>query len=119
MGADHSNGAEAVVLVTTVGDMSQARMLARALVERRLAACVSILPNLLSIYRWKGELQEDPELLLWIKSRPGLVAAVREAIEALHPYDVPELLVLSVVDGLPAYLEWLRDSTSNPETEVT
>jgi periplasmic divalent cation tolerance protein len=118
MDANDGNGAGAVVLVTTIGDPDEASALARALVERRMAACVSILPGVRSTYRWKDGIQEDSELLLWIKTRPALVDPIKTAWSALHPYEIPELLVLPVIDGLPAYLAWLQESTAHPDTEV-
>ena len=97
------------VVLTTAGSDEEARAIAGALVRRRLAACVNILPGARSVYRWKGEIQEDEERLLLIKSSRRLFPAVREAIRELHSYDVPELLALPVEDGDPAYLGWLAE----------
>jgi periplasmic divalent cation tolerance protein len=99
---------EVVMLTTTPA--SDAPVIARALVERRLAACVNILPRVQSIYRWQGEVEEAEEALLVVKTlRPaqdGIEAALRE----LHPYEVYELLVLPIEDGSQSYLRWLRES---------
>ena len=97
------------VVLTTAGSEEQARAIAGALVQRRLAACVNIVSGTCSIYRWKGEIQEEEEKLLVIKSSRRLFPALREAIRELHSYDVPELLALPVEDGDPAYLGWLAD----------
>ena len=118
MGARSGRDAEVVVAMTTVRNMEQARALAGSLVESRLAACVSLLPEVRSLYRWKGDLVEDPEIILWIKTRWPLVPKLKEAIRQHHPYEVPELLILPVQDGLPEYLSWIRQSTEDADTEV-
>lgn len=99
-----------VVLVTA--PPREARRLARALVDRRAAACVNLVPGVRSVYRWKGRVEEARETLLVIKTAasrvPDLLAAVRE----LHPYDVPEGIALPVVEGLEPYLKWVEESTA-------
>jgi periplasmic divalent cation tolerance protein len=99
-----------VVLVTCPPDT--APDLARALVAEGLAACVSIQPAVRSIYSWKGEICDDQESLLLVKTRASLFEALRAAIVARHPYEVPEVIALSVVAGHQPYLDWLRSSTS-------
>ena len=84
--------------------------MARTLVERRLAACVNIIPNLRSIYRWQGAVEETDEVLLLIKTAENRLPALEAAIRELHTYDVPEFLVLSVKSGSQSYLSWLLDS---------
>lgn len=103
-----------VVALSTVGSAQDAERLALALVERRLAACVSVVPGLVSTYRWKGEVCRDEERLLVIKTRTDAVDALREALVAMHPYELPELVVLSVAAGHPAYLEWVGASVGSP-----
>ena len=98
----------ALVVLTTVGSDEQARSIAEALVERRLAACVNILPAVRSVYRWKGKLWDDEELLLIIKTTTERFAALREAIGSLHSYELPEVLALPVADADPAVLAWLN-----------
>lgn len=98
------------VALSTVGSAEDAERLARALVERRLAACVSVVPGLVSTYRWKGEVCRDEERLLVIKTRADGVEALREALVAMHPYELPELVVLPVSAGHPPYLEWVGAS---------
>ncbi len=97
-------------------DAERATGLARTLVDEGLAACVNIVPGVRSIYRWEGKIQEDDELLCLIKTRPAIFDRVRRRILELHPYDVPEILAFTVDEGSPAYLDWLRDATAEPET---
>ncbi len=100
-----------VVALSTVATAEDAERLARALVERRLAACVSIVPSVVSHYRYQGELHRDAELLLVIKTRAERVDALRAAFTELHPYDVPELVALEVTTGHAPYLQWLDEQT--------
>lgn len=97
------------LVLTTAGSEAQARSIARGLVERRLAACVTIVPQACSVYRWKGEIQEEDEKLLLIKSSARLFDRLRDAIRELHSYDVPEVLALPIGQGDPPYLDWLSD----------
>ncbi len=96
-----------IVAFSTCDSEEQAVQIARALVEQRLAACVNILPNARSIYRWKGQIEDAPEWLLIIKSRRDLMDQLRAAIGKIHTYEVPELLAIPVVDGSESYLAWL------------
>lgn len=81
--------------------------LARKLVEERLVACVNRLPAVQSVYRWEGAVEEAEETLLVLKTTADRVDALRQRLQELHPYDVPELLVFAVDSGLPAYLSWV------------
>jgi periplasmic divalent cation tolerance protein len=101
-----------VVAFSTVGKAEDAERIARALVERRLAACVNVLPGVVSVYRWKGELCRDQELLLIMKTRTERLPALREALVALHPYELPELVALPIESGHPPYLAWLDEGVS-------
>lgn len=103
-----------IVVLSTVGTAEDAERIARALVEQRLAACVNVVPGLVSVYRWKGKVERDDERLLVIKTRRERFSALREVLAALHPYEVPEILALPVEDGSPAYLEWLDESVAEP-----
>jgi len=103
-----------IVVFSTCNSAEQAEKLARALVEERLAACVSIVPGVQSTYRWRGQIESEAEHLLLIKTRRDLVPSLRAAFQRLHSYEVPELLALSVVDGSPAYLEWLDRELAQP-----
>jgi len=87
--------------------MEKAAEIARTLVEERLAACVNIVPGVRSIYRWKGEVCDDAEVLCVIKTRQDRVDALRDRLPALHPYEVPELVVLEVASGHAPYLAWI------------
>jgi len=107
---------EYAVVLTTAGSREQASMLARALVLRRLAACVNIVGPVRSVYRWKGPIADDEEHLLIVKTRKDLAGEVAAAVRALHSYELPEVLVLPVLGGDPDYLAWLGGSV-NPETE--
>ena len=103
---------ERVVAFSTVAKAADAERIARVLVERRLAACVNVVPGVVSLYRWKGEVRRDEELLLVIKTREERLPAMREALVALHPYEVPELVALAIESGHPPYLDWLDESVS-------
>lgn len=99
-----------VVVLSTVATPEDAERIARELVERGLAACVSVVPGLVSLYRWKGKVEREEERLLLIKTRGERFPALREALVALHPYEVPEVLALPVAGGHPPYLAWLEES---------
>ena len=98
------------LVLTTAGSQEEARVLARALVERRLAACVNIVPQIESIYRWKDAVEEAQEWLLLIKTSSVAFDKVRAAIQELHSYEVPECICLNIEDGSAGYLEWIGDS---------
>lgn len=85
--------------------------MATAVVEERLAACVNLVPGLISIYRWQGQVKREPECLLLIKTSTDRFEPLRQRLRALHPYDVPEILALPVRDGDPDYLTWLTENT--------
>jgi periplasmic divalent cation tolerance protein len=99
-----------VIVLTTLDARTDAAAFARVLVDERLAACVNVLPPMTSIYRWKGAVEEDREQQLLIKTTSDRVAALEARFHELHPYEVPEFLVLAVSAGSPAYLEWLGAS---------
>jgi periplasmic divalent cation tolerance protein len=90
-----------------------ARRLARSLVDRRVAACVNLVPGVRSVYRWKGRVEEASETLLVIKTPASRVRALLAAVEELHPYEVPEGIALPVVAGLAPYLRWLEGETKS------
>jgi periplasmic divalent cation tolerance protein len=95
----------------TAPDRERAQTIARTLVDERLAACVNIVADVRSVYRWEGQIQEDDEVLCLVKTRPDLLNALCTRVRALHPYEVPEILAFEVADGSPTYLEWLAAST--------
>lgn len=88
-----------------------AERIARALVEARVAACVNAIPGVVSVYRWKGEVQRDDETTLLIKTREERIADLKDAIAKLHPYEVPEIVVLPVVDVNASYAAWVDSET--------
>jgi periplasmic divalent cation tolerance protein len=98
------------LVLTTAGSEEEARKIAHALVDRKLAACVNIVPQIESIYRWQGKVESAREWLLLIKTTSEKFAAVRDAIRELHSYDLPECLAVTIDDGTPAYLQWITDS---------
>jgi len=103
-----------MAVVTTVPDVLVSERLATTLVEERLAACANIVPSVTSIYRWEGAVQRDDEVLVVFKTTDDAVADLRDRIVELHPYDVPEVLALRVVDGSEEYLRWVCDEVRVP-----
>lgn len=99
---------DAIVAMTTVSSEREARGLAEKLVKDRVAACVQIVSKIESIYEWNGEVRDDHECLLLIKTLESRVAAIKSCFEKHHPYEVPELVVLPVIDGLKEYLQWVE-----------
>jgi periplasmic divalent cation tolerance protein len=95
-------------ILLTAPDVDTAERLGRALVEERLAACANVVPGVVSIFRWRGEVQREAEALVIVKTTAARVEAVRARVVALHPYDVPEVLVLPVLGGHEPYLQWVR-----------
>jgi len=100
------------VALTTVPP-GEAGVLARTLVEERLAACVNLIPGLRSVYRWKDGIADEPETLLLIKTAESRLEALATRLRALHPYEVPELLTTTPAEGLAAYLAWVGEQVSN------
>ena len=98
------------IVLCTAGSEEEARKIARGLVEQRLAACVNIVPQIESIYRWEGKVESAREWLLLIKTTVERFPDVRDAIRELHSYEVPECISISVEDGSAAYLEWIGQS---------
>lgn len=98
-----------LVLITAPAD-ERAGALARALVEERLAACVNLVPQIRSVYRWEGRVQEDGETLLLVKTTAAALPALERRVGELHPYELPEFLVLPELAGSAGYLGWVRDS---------
>jgi periplasmic divalent cation tolerance protein len=98
------------LVLTTCSSLEEARQIAQALVERRLAACVNIVPQVESIYRWKGEVETSNEWLLLIKTAEGTFDRLRSALSELHSYEVPECIALAITDGSTSYLNWIGES---------
>ena len=113
MEMEYSDGDEiryAVIMVTAAG-IDQAKEIAHALVEEEIVACVNILDGMLSIFRWKGKIEEGNECLLIIKTRMTRVADVISRVKSIHTYDVPEIIALPIIDGNPSYLQWIEEVT--------
>lgn len=102
----------ALLCLCTCPDEASATRIARALVEERLAACVSLVPGVRSVYRWQGRVEEAGETLLLAKTTGARLDTLRERLLALHPYELPELVVVEIDAGLPAYLRWIAAETA-------
>ena len=100
----------AVLIFTTVPDLKTARGLARSLVEKKLAACVSFREGFTSFYRWKGKVKNGREIALFIKSSEEKFFKIKEHIYRVHPYEVPELIAFPITQGSSRYLAWLTNS---------
>ena len=98
------------LVLSTAGSQEEARKIAHALVERRLAACVNIVAGVESVYRWQGKVETATEWLLVMKTTAAAFPALNKALRELHSYEVPECLMLTVEDGDAAYLEWIGES---------
>jgi periplasmic divalent cation tolerance protein len=98
------------LILSTAPDEEQARRIASHLVEKHLAACVNLLPNVRSVYRWKGAVETAQEVMLLIKTESAMSDALLRELKAVHPYEVPEAIVLRVQDGLENYLRWISAS---------
>ena len=102
---------DAVVVLTTVATESEAMALVRALLDRRLVACGTMLPGARSLYRWEDRITDEPEVVVLLKTRSERVVALEAAFAELHPYKVPELLALPVSAGMEQYLGWIGRET--------
>jgi periplasmic divalent cation tolerance protein len=106
-----------VVMMTTLPDRASARSMAEALVREQLAACVNVMAECTSIYRWQGQVESAAEVPLWIKTRAALAANVEQFIRAHHSYELPEVIVLPVSAGLEGYLEWIISQTQQQQPD--
>jgi periplasmic divalent cation tolerance protein len=100
-----------IVLITIPDDDAVLEQVARPLVEERLAACVNVLPGVRSFYRWEGEVQDDAERLLIVKTTADRLPALTARVAELHPYTVPEVVAAPVLGGFGPYLQWVREQT--------
>lgn len=100
-----------IVIFITSNSFSEAESIANALVEEGFAACCNIIIPVTSIYRWKGEIHRDQEVLLIIKTKGSKFNELQVRVKELHSYEVPEIIALPIVDGLPAYLQWIENET--------
>ena len=103
------------VVLVTVPDQKTGLELARTLVREKLAACVNLVPGVRSIYRWQDRIEDDPELLLIIKTGAGSLERLSRRVLEIHPYDEPEVISLPVDGGSPGYLDWVIKETGGAE----
>ena len=106
----YCKGSDYSLIVATAPDKESARKIARTLVEKRLASCAQMFP-IESVYTWQDKVCEENEIALLIKSRTALFDQIKAAIREIHTYEVPEIIRLSIKDGLPEYLTWIGDNT--------
>lgn len=103
-----------IVILSTCETPGDARRIARHLVEQRLAACVNVVPQVTSVYRWKGAIEEATEVLLVIKSSRPLFGALQRELARVHPFEIPEIVALPLIDGSHRYLDWLESELRLP-----
>jgi periplasmic divalent cation tolerance protein len=101
---------ETLVVLCTLPEQEIAAKIAGALVEEQLAACVNIIPGLTSVYRWKGEVHQDNEVLLLIKCTAAIYPQLEQRIQALHPYELPEIIAVPIQTGQADYIQWINNS---------
>jgi periplasmic divalent cation tolerance protein len=106
---------DTVLIITNLPDRESALRIADALVEGRFAACVNVLGECTSVYRWHGAIERATEVPVFIKTRADAYPGVEKTIRALHPYELPEIVAVPIARGLPGYLEWVAAETAFPE----
>jgi periplasmic divalent cation tolerance protein len=104
---------ETLLACSTFPDIETARRIARQLVTEKFAACANVIPTVESIYRWQDKIENAQETLVFFKTTVARYAAFEEKLKSLHPYDVPEIICLRVVDGLPEYLSWVSENCAS------
>jgi periplasmic divalent cation tolerance protein len=105
------NGGRYRVVLVTCGSIAEARRIGRAVVEKKLAACANIVPGVESIYRWKGKVERARELLVIMKTSETRLRELEREVKRVHSYEVPEFIVLPIVDGSKEYLQWIGENT--------
>lgn len=110
-----SSSAQHQLVLCTCPDQTTAQTIANALVDQQLAACVNILPGLTSVYQWQGQRETAQEHLLMAKTTNEAYEALEQAITALHPYELPEVIAVPILQGLDAYLRWIEQQTTKPQ----
>jgi len=103
---------EKLLVFTNLPDRAAAQALAAALIEGRLAACVNVLAECTSVYRWHGQVESSAEVPVLIKTTAGRYPALEQAIRSLHPYELPEIVAVPISHGLPQYLDWVARETT-------
>lgn len=114
---DVTAGEHSVVLVTTPDDAS-AKKIANGLITKELAACVNIVPQITSIYRWEGKINEDSEVMMIIKTRTERVSELSKYVQENHPYSVAEVISLPIQNGNPTYLNWIGSTVKSIKNEL-
>ena len=102
------------LVLCTVPDRDIAEHIAEVLVAEQLAACVNIIPAIVSVYRWKGAIEKDEELLLFIKTSQGSYQSLEQRIRTLHPYELPEIIAVPIQTGQIDYIQWIESSVTTP-----
>ena len=110
------NEDRAVFVYTTFPSLVEAERVGRAILERRLAACVNVLPGMISHYWWQGAIERGEEVVMIVKTRASLADEVRGAVREMHSYTTPAILVLPIESGEPEYLDWLMKETEGAQT---
>jgi periplasmic divalent cation tolerance protein len=100
------------IMGTISAPVKEGKELARKLVERKLAACVQVTPPVTSVYRWEGKVEEEEEVLRFVKTEEQKIHEISNFLKDHHPYDVPEFIAVPITGGNPAYLNWVRESLS-------
>ena len=101
-----------IIIISNTNSIENAKLIANTLVDKKLAACVNIIPKIISVYRWQNKIENDDEITLLIKTKKELFTAVQFEIEKLHPYDIPEIISIKIEDGNNDYLDWLNQNLS-------
>lgn len=101
-----------IIIISNTNSIENAKLIANTLVDKKLAACVNIIPKIISVYRWQNKIEDDDEITLLIKTKKELFTAVQSEIEKLHPYDIPEIISIKIEDGNNDYLDWLNQNLS-------
>ena len=101
-----------VVIYSTIGDIEDARRIAHTLVEEKLVACVNLIPSIESVYRWEGKIEEDEECIFIAKTSDENIDKTIARIKTLHPYELPDIVVIPIIGGLKEYLEYISNETS-------
>ena len=102
-----------IIILTTASSEKEAQSIAEELIDSSLAACVNIIPNIRSIYMWKGKRESSPEFLLIIKTNQDCFKSIAEKIKQLHSYDLPEIISIQIADGDESYLKWIDNAVSS------
>lgn len=107
---------DAILIITNLPDSNSAEILARRLVEERLAACVNILPACTSVYHWQGKVETAQEIPVFIKTTQQRYDAIEKTIKAMHPYELPEIIIVPLAGGSSDFLDWLATETAETNT---